>query len=120
MKIRNGFVTNSSSTSYCIYGTWVEYNDMAEFNKKMSKFILEDDIVADFNLLSNELGSILNEPCFEIIKDDSDNYYIGFYLEGILRSHADMTWTQLTEYMNNKLRTLELSNGEIMYGEVST
>ena len=30
MKIRNGFVSNSSSSSFCIYGTHMDYSDLVE------------------------------------------------------------------------------------------
>lgn len=34
MKIRNGFVSNSSSTSFCIYGMYIEdSNDLGELNE---------------------------------------------------------------------------------------
>jgi hypothetical protein len=30
MKIRQGFVSNSSTTSFCIYGTWLNGNEVGE------------------------------------------------------------------------------------------
>jgi hypothetical protein len=30
MKIRNGFVSNSSSSSFCIYGTYMEFGEVLE------------------------------------------------------------------------------------------
>jgi hypothetical protein len=43
MKIRNGFVSNSSSCSFCIYGTYIEDKDLIKkiddgiFDKELSK-----------------------------------------------------------------------------------
>ena len=43
MKIRNGFVSNSSSSSFCIYGTYIEFDDLMEKIKEMN-FLSEEEI----------------------------------------------------------------------------
>jgi len=42
MKIRNGFVSNSSSSSFCIYGTCMESDDVIEKMKTLGKLTEED------------------------------------------------------------------------------
>ena len=41
MKVRNGFVSNSSSSSFCIYGTDLDMSDLIE-KVKLSNLITED------------------------------------------------------------------------------
>jgi len=41
MKIRAGFVSNSSSSSFCIYGTYMDVNEVVE---KMKDFLTEEEI----------------------------------------------------------------------------
>jgi len=66
MKTRNGFVSNSSSSSFCIYGAYIQKNDASEIVKKLK---LE--------------GS--RDPCFRL----------GEYIESIsdLKAHyGDCDW----------------------------
>lgn len=44
MKIRNGFVSNSSSSSFCIYGTYIQDPSLltAEFREKLMKELGKD------------------------------------------------------------------------------
>jgi len=58
MKIRTGFVSNSSTTSFCIYGAVINENTMLESLKKL----VED-------------GVIKNESVKTMIKDDSFDVY---------------------------------------------
>lgn len=43
MKVRNGFVSNSSSSSFCIYGTSMDYSELIEKIKEFD-LIPEDEL----------------------------------------------------------------------------
>jgi len=42
MKIRSGFVSNSSSSSFCIYGTYIDFGEIIEKLKK-TNLLTEDE-----------------------------------------------------------------------------
>ena len=42
MKIRSGFVSNSSSSSFCIYGTYLEFSEIIE-KLKASNLLTKDE-----------------------------------------------------------------------------
>ena len=68
MKIRNGFVSNSSSTSFCIYGTCITL----DYCKKLLEFKGTNYDLISF--IENKLSSnwiVLTGP------DDDTNLYIG-------------------------------------------
>jgi len=68
MKVRNGFVSNSSSSSFCIYGADFDLNDLIEKIKK-SNFLTENELEElEENDEWYELGGIIAE------KSDLDFY----------------------------------------------
>lgn len=59
MKVRNGFVSNSSTTSFCIYGTHIDLNDVRKFLRKNDLFteINPDEIEDDYDLIDKVTNS---------------------------------------------------------------
>jgi len=78
MKIRHGFVSNSSSSSFCLFGTY--QNGDSTLVKTLRKLIIEkfkiefeedeDEYIDDFECCANEVTSLYTF-C------DDDCYYIG-------------------------------------------
>ena len=77
MKIRTGFVSNSSSSSFCIYGTFVETDEFRKIIKKMKGLDEENedepliDDYEDGDQIANKFG--LEFHSF----DGSNGYYFG-------------------------------------------
>lgn len=110
MKIRNGFVSNSSSTSFCIIGTYV---DSLDDIKCINHFNLDewynhedeiDDIMAKYQL------------CIYIQEDGA---YIGIPLED---ANDDETLGAIKKKVNVNLRKAigKPVKSKLLYGEILT
>jgi len=106
MKIRNGFVSNSSSSSFCLYGYHV--NDNEEFIEEIKNYIDSDklnEIVYDeYYIDSYSLESYIKDDMISVISDYDDDIFIGVNNISI---PEDMTLIQIKDYIisviNNKL-----------------
>jgi len=77
MKIRNGFVSNSSSSSFCIYGASMDFEDVVKKIKE-SKLIPEDELERlEEDDEWYELGEILEEKLELSTYQSDDNFWIG-------------------------------------------
>lgn len=100
MKIRMGFVSNSSSSSFCIFGVCLDQDEIIE---KLKLDINEDD---DFDMIE-----LLEEKCpkMEIHSDMEDIFYIGKSWSSI---KDDETGKQFKDSIFKQLKKLKLVNKE--------
>jgi hypothetical protein len=73
MKVRNGFVSNSSSSSFCIYGVTLDFSDLIEKVKELKIITDEQSEKFDENNEWYELENILNEKTTLDIYIDNEN-----------------------------------------------
>jgi hypothetical protein len=67
MKIRQGFVSNSSTTSFCIYGVALEGNDPAREDKDLIKKVKDANLVHYDDM---DGGSFYIGRCYDTIGDE--------------------------------------------------
>ena len=82
MKIRNGFVSNSSSSSFCIYGASVDMNELLEKVKTTSLLTKEElEKVNECIEIDDpyEAIEIIVEKCSLVyhVDHENDTYYFG-------------------------------------------
>lgn len=98
MKIRKGFVSNSSSTSFCIYGVCFEdVDDVIELHKKLFNRELTDDELDEVYELADEIAGKLELECHS---PGDDYYYFGRSWSDI---KDDETGKQFKENIEKKL-----------------
>ena len=105
MKIRNGFVSNSSTSSFCIYGTHLEYED------DLIKALIEKGFATKEELLDGVSEYAWNKNNkfftgdigFECPYDGDDGVYIGIEWNKI---KDDETGAQFKARIEEKMKDL--------------
>ena len=100
MKVRNGFVSNSSSSSFCIYGTEMDLGDLIEKIKESN--ILPEEELERMEEEDEwyELGELLEEKLGLTTYQSDDNFWIGKEWSSI---DDDETGRQFKENVKAKL-----------------
>lgn len=113
MKIRNGFVSNSSTSSFCIFGVELEYEDIIDCLKKNLPTEKLQEV-----LESIENSDSSNEFVYEYIKDSklvcysicSENYYIGQPWNAIQDNETGQQFKDSTKQLIEELFNKEMAD----------
>lgn len=110
MKVRNGFVSNSSSSSFCIYGTSMDFGDILE-KVKNSNFLTEEEMKM-FNEDDDgddvewyEVGEMLADKCglSSYTDYDNDTLWLGLEWSSV---GDDETGRQFKDKVKSKLEEM--------------
>ncbi len=96
MKVRSGFVSNSSSSSFCIYGAEIDSCDFEEKIKKLNPELADEECIYE---LTESLDTTLDIHT----PSDYDTIYIGRSWSSI---GDDETGKQLKENVEKEIKKL--------------
>lgn len=112
MKKRLGFVSNSSSSSFCVFGTWIDNNNLKTITKKLDPTIDTSPYEYYENLYNKYIPSY-----FEIIVNDNNEKLIGKSYETM---NQEETRKEFELEVINCFKNIGLSNPEFLCGEIYT
>ena len=108
MKVRLGFVSNSSSSSFCIYGVCLDRSELLELAmtspryKEVSEELTEDEVDEQEDLIIEIVNDMVMDFNGVLEHDDEDdgNYYLGDHWECISNNE---TGQEFKDRINNGL-----------------
>lgn len=106
MKVRMGFVSNSSSTSFCIFGAMIEEDAIRKLLKKKAGKTGKEDSEEedDYDDIYDEVDTLVSKYKLTSYTDyDGSGYYIGRELSTI---KDDETGKQFKDGVREKLEEL--------------
>jgi hypothetical protein len=109
MKIRNGFVSNSSSSSFVVYGVGINSNSFAEILVK--KGIIKS--IEEFNENYDEILS--NKVNLEYAYESDDYLYLGLSPEN---ANDDETFSNFKKRVAKKLKDIGVDKDPTWISEV--
>ena len=108
MKIRNGFVSNSSSTSFCIWGVYVENGSSDE--EKLKSYLLQQQKVKEYLVKypdEDDMYELLDvadfKELYSVSGPDGDGIYLGREFASIRADETGAHFKESTQATVDKI-----------------
>jgi hypothetical protein len=106
MKIRSGFVSNSSSSSFCIYGACIETSKLESLLNKLDiklEYDYDEDYLYTIEKIAEKIG-------LDAYGYDDFGYFVGLSLT---QMEMDETMRQFQKKIDDKLKLIGIDGGDI-------